>query len=192
MELKIVDDGGEVGIMINGPLGVKIPKSVIKKAARVAMLARLCGDDDMMVQGFFDEIGKGLTFFKKKILDNPIVRGVVSVIPYGGAALAAADMVEAGVNLGSKALAQLPKGARSTLASAAKGHKGARAKIAKIQAMAKRGDKVAQRDAATLKLAAQLELAQKELLDFKALEARRNSPAALPQSIDTDGYSLPE
>ncbi len=204
MKLSVLDDGSTTTLAITGlgPVSISLPHSIVKRAARVAMMYRLSGDGtDASVGGFFDAIGEGLSFVKKKILDNPIVRQVVSAIPYGGTILAATDAVEAGVNLGKKALAGLPPKTRSTVHRAAKGDPRARAQIAKMRADAKRGNPLAKKASLGVGLAAKLMASQRELIvarkQLQDLERRRRSrgipqllPAGPAEQYDTDGRDV--
>jgi len=203
MKLRVLDDGSTTSLAVTdvGPVSISIPHSIIKRAAQVAMMYRLSGDTEASVGGFFDEIGKGLTFIKHQILDNPITRSVVNAIPFGGTVLAATDMVEAGVNLGQKALAGVPPTTRAVTAKAAQGDPRARAKIAKMRADAKAGNPAAKKAAAGVALASKLMLAQRALLDAKRKidrlersKRRKISAIAMPPAVDQYDaeYELPE
>jgi hypothetical protein len=139
MNIQIIDKGGEYTLCVSGgPLVIGIPKSVIADAVRAATRARLSGDEDAIVGGFFDVISKGISSVKQ-VTDNPLIKGVISAIPYGGAALGALELAQAGANLGAKMLAKQPKQQTKLLLAAAKGNPRAKAVIAKVARAAKRG-----------------------------------------------------
>lgn len=165
MHIELINDGTEVTLVVTdiGNVSIKVPKAYVREAVRRATRAQMAGDTDLSVAGFFDDVGKGLAFFKHQILDNPLVRGVISAIPYGGTVLSVADLAESAVKLGGMAMAAQPPKVRQTVAAAAIGHPAAAQKINAMHLAARAGNPAAQRDAQAVSINAQLLLALKEL-----------------------------
>lgn len=74
------------------------------------------GCDEVLVAGFFDDIGRGLKKAAKtigKVADLPLVRAAISAIPYAGTALAVADVARGVIATTQRATAKVaaaPKG----------------------------------------------------------------------------------
>lgn len=134
--IKIVvgeDPTGRVYVAhLVGNVEIEIDKQVLHRALRAAAHAYMfrtmggVGGEGPMgdyVGGFWDVLTK-VTDTIKKVTDIPLVRSIVSAIPYGGTVLAGLDLAGAAVAIGNKELGGVPAPARALASAAAKTPRG--------------------------------------------------------------------
>lgn len=138
MKIEIVKENGQYALHVCGPLTIRLDNDTIKKAIRAAKTARLAGDEEDELAGFFDVLSRGLSSVTQ-VTNNPLVKQVLTAIPYGGTAMTAIELAQHGAKLGARAMAKKPKVARLVRA-AANNDPAALQTIREIKRDAKKGD----------------------------------------------------
>lgn len=184
MNIQIIESRGDYTLVVNAPIRVTIPKHIVHKAfAMYAHRARMGGDPLALVGNFWDDVSEGFMTVKNAVLDNPIVRTVVSAIPYGGAAMAAVDLAGTAIQAGKKVVKKIPVRARRLAKQAAKRNPKALQTLNRLKTVARKGNPVARKEMGHIIAATKVYRDLSQLQDFVARE--HNVPAP-PDVIDVE------
>lgn len=154
----------------DGAVTISVPMSVLKRMyAKVRKHVGLSGEEEDLA-GFFDFVKKAVHGLKK-VVDNPLVKAVVGVIPYGGTAMVALEAGDKALQATNKAIRK-NKVIHKAVLAAAKGNPRAKAAIARLSpTMKKRVNQAALLQKNAIMLA-------REMKVFRgALEAEGYTPA---------------
>jgi hypothetical protein len=128
---------GELTLAVDvGKITVTGDKALVDMASAWLLKRRI--GEDTSVAGFFDSLKAGVLAIKK-LADIPLVRRVVSAIPYGGTVLSGVDLAADAAKLGKATIRKVvPKKAALLISAALKGSPTAQAALTRAAARSPR------------------------------------------------------